>query len=386
MQVVIAAALCLFVLVWLQRWIYKKYWDRGLEVDVRFQQRSVLENRQVKVDVQVVNRKALPLPALSVVFSLPQQLTEHRSRQRNLADTFNRNELFTLFSYQSVTRTLTFMCRQRGCYSLGELMVHNRSLFMDREDTALIPMDRQLIVCPDCVNMRNFVRKFQYLLGEILTNEFAHEDVFLIRGVREYRPYDSQRLINWKATAKLGSLMVNHYEHTDSRKVAVFLNLAKNQLGQSADIAEEAIRLAKTWCLNLDYYGIESDLYTNGSETPHGDCLKVEKKDLVQKYMNHVDEILARISCCREEEEFFRLFDSQIREHSRDCFLIFISADSRTLFQEQLIRLKGQTDKFVWVIPKSSKSVHNIRPELSSNTVFWNVYWRKEEQGEVISL
>lgn len=383
---VIAILGCLLLAVWIQRYIYGRYWDQALDVDVSFQRRAVLEDELIKADVTVRNGKRLPLPALTVNFSLPQQFLEYRSKQRSLVDTHNRSELFTLYSYQAITRTLTFQCRQRGCYTLHDLLIESSSLFMDRTDSMSKQVERRVMVYPKCVNMRNFVRNFQNLFGEILVNDFYNEDVFLVRGVREYQPFDSQRSINWKATAKLGSLMVNNYEYTDSRKVVVFLNLTKNQLSDGSEIAEEGIRLAKTWCQNLDKYGIESDLYTNGKAEDGDEYLCVEKKDVTKKYMTHVNETLAMIHHCQEENNFFDLFREQIEDHRRDCFMIYISSDSRRSFQEGLLELKKRTAKFVWVLPRSSKSVHNIDPGLHKNLVGWNIYWRKEELNEIINV
>ncbi len=383
---VFAILFCLLLVFWIQRDIYRRKWDQNLEADVRFQKRAVLEDELIKVDVTVRNGKRLPLPALSVNFNLPHQFSEYNSKQKNLTDTYNRSELFTLYSYQAITRTLTFRCRQRGCYVLRELMLDSSSLFMDRVDTGSKLLDRQIMVYPKCVNMRNFVKNFQNLFGEILVNDFYNEDVFLIRGVREYQPFDSQRTINWKATAKLGSLMVNNYEYTDSRRVVIFLNLTKNQLSDDPEIAEESIRLAKTWCQNLDKYGIESDLYTNGRGEGEEGCLTVEKDNITKKYMTHVNETLAKIVSCQGENDFFALYREQIERHLRDCFMIFISADSRESFQSGLLALKDQTDKFVWVLPKSSRSNHRIRPELHNNLVAWNIYWRKEEHNEIINV
>ncbi len=383
---VIAIVLCLFLVVQLQRGIYQRLWNRNLEAEVHFQKRSMLENELVKVNVTVRNRKNLPLPALSVIFTMPRQFAEVRSKQKDQTDTYHRNELFTLYSYQSITRTLTFRCKQRGCYTLDEMMLQSRSLFMDREDSEILPLKEQLIVYPRCVNMRNFVKNFQNLFGEILTNDFMNEDVFLIRNIRKYQPFDSRRSINWKATAKAGALMVNNYEYTSSRKVTVFLHLTQQQLEEEPEIGEEAIRLAKTWCWNLSRYGIESDLYTNGQEQAGGPCLLVEAKKTVRKYMNHVDEALARIVCCQEEENFFTLYQREMDAQRRDRFFVIISSEWRDAFQNGLLRLKEQNGQFVWIIPKKGRSSYHLKPGLKNQAIGWNIYWRREENFETINL
>lgn len=383
---VIAILICLFLIVRVQRSIYQKQWDKNLEVDVHFQNNNIMENEIVRLEVVVSNKKRLPLPALSVAFSLPKEFVEHRSKKRNLVDTFNRNELFSVLSNQSVTRTLFFKCKRRGIYKIKDLQIVNRSLFLDREDTWLLPMERQIMVCPTCVNMRNFVKTFQNLFGEILSSDFRNEDVFLVRSIRKYQSFDNQRTINWKATAKLGELMVNNYEYTNNRKVVIFLNLSNNQLSQDMDYAEESIRLAKTWCVNLSRYGIESDLYTNGQKEAEGEVLFVEASKLTKKYLTQVDETLARIDCCKEQESFFDIHKEKIEGHIKDCFFIFISSYQREDFQEGLLRLAKKTKNFVWIVPKSATSAYQPRLELKKKTIGWNVYWRREEDSEAIGF
>ncbi len=383
-MVAFALIICLGIAIAVQRIVYDRLWDKNLKVNVAFQERTIEENQLVKVDVTVSNGKLLPLPALTVAFSLPQQFVEFKSVQRNLSDTFHRNELFTLFGNQAITRTLTFKCRKRGLYFMDEVLVSNQSLFMDQDNSEILPMKRQIIVYPKCVNMTNFIQNFQKLFGEIIVNDFYNEDVFLIRGVRDYQPFDSQRSINWNATARMGSLMVNNYEYTDSRKVAVFLNLTKFQLSDDQEISEESIRLAKTWCQNLDQYGIHSDLYTNGRETKTGDNLNVITEGMTGSYMPQVNETLARIAYCPDDTDFLSNLQEEIIEHSKDCFLIFISPDCRKEFQEEMANVLKMTDKFIWIIPVSSKSDYRVRPDLVSHTIAWNVYWRKEEKSEVI--
>lgn len=381
---VIALLLCLIVIVQAQRILYGKLWENGLRTEIAFGRKNMLEDETVQVDVTVENDKWLPLPALSVSFSLPQEFMEVQTKQKNLMNTFHRNELFTLYSHQRVRRSLTFTCRQRGVYTIREVMLLNRSLLMDREDTRLLPLDKQIVVYPRCVNMRLFTKTFQNIIGELLTNNFMNEDVFLIRSIRDYQPYDSQRSINWKGTAKLGRLMVNNYEYTDSRKVAVFLNLTQSELRQEKQVAEESIRLAKTWCVSMHKYGIACDLYTNGKESQDGEYLHVEKEGREQNYIYHVNETLARIAVCPDEGNFSETFAAQIAAHERDCYLVFISADYREAFQQSLCGLLRRTNRFLWVLPKTGTGSYRVLPQLSSRSVGWNVYWRKEERCEAI--
>ena len=51
---------------YLQRLLYKRIWDRGLEVRVRFGDAFVYEGQTTEITEEVVNDKGFPLPALEI--------------------------------------------------------------------------------------------------------------------------------------------------------------------------------------------------------------------------------------------------------------------------------------------------------------------------------
>ena len=62
--IIIGAAL----LYWLQNRIYKKNWDRGLRVDLRFGEAACVEGGKNQLIEVITNQKWLPLPVVRVRF------------------------------------------------------------------------------------------------------------------------------------------------------------------------------------------------------------------------------------------------------------------------------------------------------------------------------
>ncbi len=372
--------LCVYLLMRIQRRIYRKYWDQNVSVDISFETRCVMEREPIRVHVTVTNGKRLPLPALSLLFTLPQNFRELRTNDNNVIDSWRRNELFALFSGQRAERTLVFSCEQRGIYRLKEYELNCRSFLMDQDCSRKYAMEAVLYVYPSAVNMRRFLTRFQTIYGSIIANDFHYEDVFQIRGVREYQPFDSQRRINWIASAKLGSLMVNNYEYTTSRKVVIFLNLALDQLAQERMIGEESIRLVKTWCMRLDKNGIQCNIYTNGTDAESGEYVRLEKENIRKNYMEAVNEALTRIELRDSEEDFFGCYAEELDRCKKDHFILIISAYQRPSFQKDLLALAAETGNFSWIIPVNNNSDFRPDTRLRKHAVAWDVYWRRERR------
>jgi len=100
---------------------------------------------------------------------------------------------------------------------------------------------REIIVYPPVLLARDQIELIPRIAGEI-ENFFRGRGNDLYR-LREYMPDDSARHVDWKATAKTGSLKVREFSSEDNRKLRiVFDNPSPGML--SAKKYEEAIATA----------------------------------------------------------------------------------------------------------------------------------------------
>lgn len=380
----IAIIICVVFLLFVQRMVYRKLWDKNLKVDISFEQRRVIENEPIKVSVEVVNGKRLPLPSLLIIFSLPKEFREIRTNDIVAADSWRRNELFALFSFQRMKRELEFSCQQRGIYNIADYTLDNRSFFMDEEYSKTYSLNKQIMVYPAAVDVRRFVECFQSVYGTILSNDFHYEDAFTIRGVREYQPFDSQKRINWNATAKLNKLIVNNYEFTTNRKVVIFLNLSLDLLAQERSIGEESIRLVKSWCMNLDKNGIQANVYSNGIDSISGGYVFIEKESLKKKYMETVNESLTRVIIRETDEDFFDIYGDTIMQYSKDYYILVVSAFQHDEFQGKLLSVLERNPNLTWIIPVNNNSDYRPKERLKKHTIAWDIYWRKERSDGLL--
>ena len=82
--------------------------------------------------------------------------------------------------------------------------------------------------------------------GSMNIHNICYEDVTMRRSLREYKSGDELKRINWRASAKYGTLFTNEYQNTFDCPVFVFLNLALDDypLEQRYDKGEKAIKIA----------------------------------------------------------------------------------------------------------------------------------------------
>ena len=140
-----------------------------------------------------------------------------------------------------LTAELELRFDRRGCYQQKSFGLATRFPFAFLTKTRRVPLVREIIVYPRVEPADEFFEVLPMITGEFET--FARgrgDDLYLIR---EYMPEDSARHVDWKATAKSGSLKVREFSREDERKLRiVFDNPAPGVVSEKA--YEDAIALA----------------------------------------------------------------------------------------------------------------------------------------------
>ena len=102
------------LLAWyLQREIYRKCWDRGLEATVRFTESYTYEGDTSYFQEEIVNDKLLPLPALEVRIVTSRNLEFRGEAKENtsVSDQSYLRDVFAFFGHQKVIRRIPFYYR-----------------------------------------------------------------------------------------------------------------------------------------------------------------------------------------------------------------------------------------------------------------------------------
>jgi uncharacterized protein (DUF58 family) len=145
--------------------------------------------------------------------------------------------------------------QRRGRYAEGSFGLATRFPFAFLTKTRRIALNRTVLVYPAVEPTDEFMDVLPMITGEV--EAFVRGRGYDLYRIREYRPEDSARHVDWKATAKSGSLKVREFSREDERKVRlVFDNPAPGIL--APDAYERAVAL--TASLGWHFANEEADL------------------------------------------------------------------------------------------------------------------------------
>ncbi|MGB7583516.1 MAG: DUF58 domain-containing protein [Terriglobales bacterium] len=144
---------------------------------------------------------------------------------------------------------------RRGVYQQAAFGLTTRFPFAFLLKTRRLPLTREITVYPPVEPADEFFEVLPLITGEFAT--FTRGRGSDLYRIREYAPEDSARHVDWKATAKSGSLKVREYSREDERKLRiVFDNPAAGVLTEKS--YEDAVALAAS--LSWHFAGEDTEM------------------------------------------------------------------------------------------------------------------------------
>jgi uncharacterized protein (DUF58 family) len=262
---------------------------RGLELDVRVPD-QVFATRPAPARILVRNhRRWLPSFSISVIplatgkdkasgrwrweaatFGMPPWLPPNRQwvtlRDLRLRRVTESNDapasakgIFTETAYfpylpagTEVAADVDLCFLRRGRYQQDSFGLATRFPFAFLTKTRRVRLSREILVYPPVEPTDEFFEVLPLITGEFET--FARGRGDDLYRIREYMPEDSARHVDWKATAKSGSLKVREFSREDERKVRLIFDNPN-----AGTVAEQAYENAVTLAASLAWHFAEGD-------------------------------------------------------------------------------------------------------------------------------
>lgn len=369
-MVIILAMLLAGALFVLQRFLYSRWWDKGVSVTLRFEKEMVHAGGQTKLLEIVENHKWLPLSSLKVKFQCSKYLEFSDSQNGNVTDKYYRNDLFAVMPYRKITRTHLLTCPQRGYYGIDGVNLVGVDLFFSEEMMADLQSSAALYVVPGILDLREMEPAFRKLNGEIAARRYELKDPFTFRGIREYAPYDEMKQISWKATARTDELKVKEWEHTTASSVHIFMNLEDHSILRRRELLEMSISICAGLAAELLKQGIRINIYANAPDCVTGQLLSLV--DLTHlACMDTVYKSLARLNIEEGTVKFSEWADGGLYEGS-SLYTVFISPDQHEDFIEEVKRYEKMAgDGFLWICPVKAASERKAKGEFSGEKIIF---------------
>jgi uncharacterized protein (DUF58 family) len=225
-QMPLALVSLLFILTGGVSRLWNKYCLRRVDYTRRLSHNQVFFGEEVVLEIELSNRKPLPLPWLKIEDELPEKLTLLKGKASpSHEDRVTLTNIFPIGMYHRVKRRFPIKCTQRGAFVFGPTRLQSGDLFgFFRRDMEVEKLD-YLLVYPRLVPLEKLGIPSQQLFGDIRLRHHLFQDPVLTAGVREYRSGDALKRIHWKSTARLNRLQTKIYEPTTTIDISIFLDV-----------------------------------------------------------------------------------------------------------------------------------------------------------------
>ena len=352
---VIAAALIGILLIILGQHYYiarnfnGSKWQDNLTVSMEFGDEEIIEGDESFIKIQITNRKLMPLPALMFKFQVGRGVLFIDNENAAVSDKVYIRHIFTMMSYQRVTRKSRIRGIRRGYYHISDMDIVANDLMYINSELVTIPCDIGMYVLPARSHYVNqLIIPFKELNGQALMNSMYCEDPFEFRGIRQYQTYDTMKKINWNASAKTGELKVNQYFDTVKRSVIILLNLEKARCSGYEILQEESIRIVRTLMEWFGANGVSVSFYTNAKDIITGKEVHIDSGG-GSGHISNALRTLARIDIYKE----MRAFGCIVKERGEDknSSYLMISANCMDYVCEAYNGLKEKRTGVKWLVP-----------------------------------
>lgn len=340
--------------------LYFKYrWSKDVSVNLWFESGTVYAGQETKLYEVIENRKRMPIPVLEVRFHTRKELDFTNTENTNVSDYIYKRDVFAILGRQKITREIPVKCTRRGKYIVSDAEITAYTLLYSKYYSKGITTPAELYVYPKMTDVSEIMSICEQMLGTIQCARHLYEDPFAFRTIRSYTTDDPMKTINWKASAKTGSLMVNTYDSAQSRKAMVFLDVEDTGILKREDLVEESIAMAATIVRKLLRQGTEVGFAYNGEG-------QIVMPSNHKGILTGLERMLAEYSCEGGTEAFGQLVEGLFsgvfaqKPLSQDTLLIFITKNLNAELMERIRECAGSYYTLV-VMPvcRGEKAIQN---------------------------
>jgi len=357
-------------------------------VEIIYYRIHALENLHLKVefskdvakfgeDIELVeiaeNKKRLPLPFIILKFEAPREIKFYDMENTSSSDLLYREDMLTMKAFSKHTRRIKAQCTKRGYYVFPRVGITTSDLLLTERFYMDFRNESNLTVLPEILDTELIQMLTSVTLSELQCRRTLLTDPFTLAGIREYGPNDPMNLINWKASARTGELMVNQNTSTCAQKVHVFVNLEYYNNKHSTSLLEKSISLAYTYLIELADLGIPASIYTNGADILTGSPV-ISETDLGSASLDERAIMLARIDLKKPVFSFAETLEKYISSTERDDFILLISPQFNGDFRPLLTDIKSRRPSLFWLMPAYKTTPDaGPEPEIAPSYMRWEV-------------
>lgn len=342
------------ILLWkLQSVLLRKCWSNKLSVKLEFIDRHIYEGDESTLKEVVINDKHLPVLAVDVRLAISRNLKFISNAKENstISDQTYKRDVFSFLGRQQITRKLRFVGEKRGLYEFSEVDVSGYDFFLRYIGRVTLPQDVSLFVYPKIVSAERINLICQDISGMVISQVKLNPDPFEFYGIREYVNTDPMNHINWKASARTDTLMVNQFDSTTTINLQILLELEDLGIWKKEELQEESIRIAAALASRIVSKNMPVTLVSN--------ALDYQTDEMIDIYMaaggGNVQQMNEKLACIQLDEiqmaatEFIKEIAQNIRDRGT---YILISKNYTEEVLKSLSVLAQKNVEILWIMPQ----------------------------------
>lgn len=352
------------VLAMIQSEIYRRWGLSKVQYMRRFNKEAVPEGEFIELVERIYNRKLLPLPWLRVESKMHPNLEFQSQENLDIKHDQYHKSLFSLMPYTGITRRHRIKCKKRGLYRLNSAALTCGELFGIQDISKTFRFNTQVIVYPKILPMEEVPLPSHSWQGDVTIRRWIVDDPFIISGVREYGYGDPLNKVNWKATARVGSLQVHNNDFTAQPNILIYLNvdIAESMWEAVTDIdrIEKGISYAATIADYAIAKGMDVGFGSNAYIKEHeGEPVRV-RPGKGDRQLIHLLEVMAKLEIARSVT-FYTFLESDIQSGitGNDILILTCFVSERMEDQIRLLRQRGNAVEVMLLTEEGDiKEVH----------------------------
>ena len=181
---------------------------------------------EVELSVQWSNDKLWPLAYLEIEDPLPRHVTVSGGQVR-LAESSLLPSLFVhraMLPYERVTQRLRVRCDRRGVHTFGPAQCRSGDFLSEPTEHRGLSEVQELLVLPKIFPLIIREDPASPVLGPLRARRAFMPDPLRVVGTRDYRSGDPLRSVDFRASARRGSLMVRELEPSATPGLQIVLD------------------------------------------------------------------------------------------------------------------------------------------------------------------
>ena len=263
-------------------WTWTRYALNRLESQVEISQTHAFVGETLGLTLKLENLKIIPLTALQVRINLPEILEPSTQPFSKLHESAPNEGVVVRSTsmrwYERLTWTFDIPLLTRGHFQLARIDLKSGDLFgvyrRERTDEA----EHTLWVYPEVIALDRLGLPQLRPQGERRGGQRLFEDPTRLQTIRDYRPGDPMKKVDWKATARRQELQSRVYDPSSDLVAIVALNvstLPHAWQGFFGDIFERAVSVAASMANDFAQDRVPVGLLANCTWPGHDTAIRV---------------------------------------------------------------------------------------------------------------